>query len=314
MLGKKSPLFGRRTGQMQLKPFGYAEAARFHPGWSRIEQARAYFVCGGLPFYLRCFAPERSVEQNLAAAMFDELGPLFREPEFLLREELRETANYHAILMSLAAGHATNSALALATGIGERKLHFYLATLMDLGYVQRRYPLTGAPPTPRQVRYALEDPLLRFWFRFIFPNLSQIARISPAQAVQQLVRPALDAFFGYAFERLCREALPALYAREGVSAPYEIGEYWDKETQIDVVGLRQDGWTDLGECKWAAVRSAGALRTEMDARVGRFPNRRGATIGRRFFTRAPGPAATAQKANERWHSLDDLYEAGDAAK
>ncbi|GDY19428.1 ATPase AAA [Verrucomicrobiota bacterium] len=309
VLGKKSPLFGRRTGQMLLKPFGYAEAAEFHPRWSRVDQARAYFICGGLPFYLRCFSPALSVEQNLAAAMFDELGPLFREPEFLLREELREVANYHSILRALAAGQVTNAGLSGATGIGDRALQFYLSTLMELGYVQRRYPLTGAPPQARQVRYSLEDPLLRFWFRFVFPHTSQIALLGPQRAVQQLVRPQLDAFFGHAFERMCREALPFLYAQEGVSAACEVGEYWDKDTQIDVVGLRQDGWTDLGECKWGAVRSAAELRAELAARVGNFPNARQATLGQRFFTRAPVKVAESKGGNERWHSLDDLYEA-----
>ena len=57
VLGKKSPLFGRRTAQILLRPFGYREAAEFHPHWSRPNQAEAYFICGGLPFYLRCFSP-----------------------------------------------------------------------------------------------------------------------------------------------------------------------------------------------------------------------------------------------------------------
>ncbi|MCI0534856.1 MAG: ATP-binding protein, partial [Verrucomicrobiales bacterium] len=81
VLGKKSPLFGRRTAQILLRPFGYREAAKFHASWSHPNQAAAYFICGGLPFYLRCFSPSLSIEQNLAATIFDELGLLFREPE-----------------------------------------------------------------------------------------------------------------------------------------------------------------------------------------------------------------------------------------
>ena len=57
-------------------------------------------------------------------------------------------------------------------------------------------------------------------------------------------------YFGHCFEALCREVLPEIYRREGVTAAFEIGEYWNKGTQIMLVGLRDDGWTDLGECKW----------------------------------------------------------------
>jgi AAA+ ATPase superfamily predicted ATPase len=309
VLGRKSPLFGRRTAQILLKPFGFAEAARFHPGYSRADQARVAFVCGGVPLYLRCFLQDRSVEQNIAAALFEETGPLVREPEFLLREELREVANYHSVLLALASGSATPSEVATATGLDPRALQFYLGTLMEIGYVQRRHPLTGSPPSVRAVRYALEDPLLRFWFRFVFPNLGQIAVLGPERAVQQLVRPQFDAFAGHAFERLCREALPALYAREGVSASFEIGEYWDKETQIDLVGLRQDHWTDLGECKWTPIRSPGALRAELAQRAARFPNKRGATLALRHFTRMEVKPPSGSAPQERWHCLEDLYAA-----
>lgn len=67
VLGKKSPLFGRRTAQLLLRPFGFRESAAFHPGWSHADHAQAYFVCGGLPAYLECFDRDRSIEQNLAA-------------------------------------------------------------------------------------------------------------------------------------------------------------------------------------------------------------------------------------------------------
>lgn len=91
-------------------------------------------------------------------------------------------------------------------------------------------------------------------------------------------------------------------------AGFEVGEYWDKETQIDVVGLRQDNWTDLGECKWGAVGSGVALRLELRARLPRFPNPRQATIGLRFFTRQRMRVTPDASAHERWHCLDDLYE------
>ena len=92
--------------------------------------------------------------------------------------------------------------------------------------------------------------------------------------------------------------------REGVTAGFEVGEYWSTATQIDVVGLRDDNWTDLGECKWGAVRSSRALETELERKLQHYPNNRGATLGRRYFTRRK--PATRREA-DAWYSLDDLY-------
>jgi len=304
VLGARSPLFGRRTNQIHLRPFGHREATQFHPGWSRLNQARAYFVCGGVPLYLRALPPERSFETGVASALLDEFAPLGREPEFLLREELRSMDVYNAVLLALAAGPTRIREIARLSGVPERNLNYPLQQLVELGYVARRHPLSGSRPAARHVHYILDDPLLRFWFRFVFPNRSHIQRVGPRRAFQELIAPQLDAYLGGCFERLCRDALPDLYEREGVQGPYEIGQYWDKQTQIDVVGLRDDGVTDLGECKWSTVTSAPGLARELALKVERYPNRRGATLVPRAFVRALPRNPTA---GVRWHDLDDLY-------
>lgn len=314
VLGRKSPLFGRRTAQIHLQPFDYREAALFHPSWSATNRARAYFVCGGVPMYLKAFAAHRSVESNIEDNLLTEFSPMFREPEFLLREELREVETYHAVLHAIAAGHVAVPEIARVSGAPARSLPYYLERLVELGYVARRHPLTGARPNARQVRFLLDDPLLRFWFRFVFPHRSFIHKVGPARAFAELIRPQLDAYFGTCFERLCREALPNLLARERVSGGAEVGEYWDREVQIDVVGVRGDGWIDLGECKWGSIASVPGVLAELEAKALAFPNPRNATLGRRVFARTV-PAASRRSRRQRgdapvaWHSLEDLYDA-----
>ncbi|MFO0761159.1 MAG: ATP-binding protein [Byssovorax sp.] len=302
VLGKASPLFGRRTAQIKLLPFGYREAALFHPGYSLVDKARTYFICGGIPQYLRCFRPDRSVEENIAQTMLDPIGPLYNEPDFLLREELREVERYATILMSLARGPKGMTELAKETGLG-RGVHYHLQQLVDLGYLGRRFPLTGKKPSRQAIRYALEDPLLRFWFHFVYPRRSLLADDTPERSLEARIKPGLDAYFGKCFERLCREALPGLYRRRGVSAAVEAGEFWNKEAQIDVVAIRDDGWTDLGECRWGQVASARALLEELRAKVAAFPNQRGATTGLLLFTRAKLRSAVPATC----FSLADLY-------
>ena len=76
-----------------------------------------------------------------------------------------------------------------------------------------------------------------------------------------------------------------------------------------MVGLRQDGWTDLGECRWGVARSAHQARGDLEAKVGLYPNRRNATIGRRVFTRESAPRERPHPGGPevRWHDLADLY-------
>lgn len=308
VLGRKSPLFGRRTAQIFLQPFSYLEAAEFHPRWSLLNRTLAYFICGGIPLYLRFFKQTASIETNIEDTLLYEFGPLFREPDFLLREELREMENYYAVLNAIAAGHVGTQKISAQTGIPDRSLPYYIQQLTSIGYVGRQRPLTGGKANPRQVRYTIKDPLLRFWFRFVFPNLSYIQQMGPRQTFRTRIAPGLDSYFGLCFEGLCRRALPLLYEREGVTAAFEIGEYWDKNVQIDVVGLRDDHWTDLGECKWGTVKSHKAVLTELERKVGSYPNTRGATIGKRIFFRRKPKAKAPHGSNVFCYGLDDLYQ------
>ena len=304
VLGRSSPLFGRRTAQIHLQPFDYREAARFHPRWSRVDQAKAYFLVGGLPQYLLCLDDRRSIDANIRENLLDEFAPLFHEPAFLLREELREVAPYHAVLFAIASGERTTRTVAGATGLPERNLHYYFEQLAAMGYVRRRYPLDGGRPNPKQMRFTIDDPLLRFHFRFVFPNTSALKSAGVGRTFTDAIKPSLDPWFGDGFERLCREALPFIYADERVAAGFEVGEFWSKETQIDVVGLRADNFTDIGECKWGPVRSPGALEDELARRAALYRNARGATLNRRYFARNK-PASRADA--DGWYSLEDLY-------
>lgn len=306
VLGAKAPLFGRRTAQILLRPFGYREAALFHPSYSLVDRAKAYFICGGIPRYLELFEPSRSIDMNIVACFLDEYSPLFREADFLLREELRDLQTYHAILVALAERPMALTEVGAVTGQGHN-VQYHLQQLAGLGYVTRRFPLAGTRPNKQSVRWTLDDPLLRFWFRFVSPNQSLLQVPGPGPTFAGRIRPALDAYFGRCFEALCREALPWIYARERLTAAYDIGEYWSRDTQIDVVGMRDDGWIDLGECKWGAVRSRPAVERELEDRVEHFPNPRNATIQRRVFVRTLASGARRDEAGVRWHDLADLY-------
>jgi uncharacterized protein len=305
VLGSQKPLGGRRTAQILLEPFDFLEAAQFHPNTSREDQARIYFITGGIPLYLLAFQHTKSIAQNICATLLDEFSPLSHEPEFLLREELRGLERFQAVLDTLASGRKPLSEIAKAIGADPRSIVYQLQTLTALGYVERVLPMTPKASPVRHVRYSLGDPFLRFWYRFIFPNQSLI-RANPAAAFKDVIAGELESYFGQCFERFCRQALGRIYQKEKVGAAYQIGEYWDKQIQIDVVGVRRDNWIDLGECKWGSTSSAPELIAELESRVKLYPNTHNATIGRLIFTRRPVKAPRTEN-TPRFFSLDDLY-------
>jgi hypothetical protein len=87
-----------------------------------------------------------------------------------------------------------------------------------------------------------------------------------------------------------------------------VGSYWNSQVQIDVVGLRRDGWVDLGECKWGAVKSLASAAAELEEKVRHYPNAEDATVGRHLFVRSLKGGRKKRPENVRIHTLDELYE------
>lgn len=305
VLGNKSPLYGRRTGQIQLQPFGFRDAAKFHPNYSRADQMRVWALCGGIPFYLQQYDDRKSVAMNVRENFLTPHAALFRESDFLLREELREVETYHGILMTLSTGALSAADLARKSSISAASIQYYLKTLMELGYIGKSYPLSGKKPTARSVRYLITDPLLRFWFRFGFRHLSRIVSVRPAAAYDKVVAPHIEAYYGERFEKLCHEAISEIYLAEDMTATHEVGEYWDKEVQIDVLSLRDDQFIDVGECKWGTVRSWPAAIKEAKAKAESFPNPLGRTLSPWLFTRLKPKAGVID--GVRCVGVDELY-------
>jgi len=173
----------------------------------------------------------------------------------LIDDLVRETRTYEAVLRAAATGAHTPAEIASVTGIASSNLSPYLARLRELGLIERRI-LATIPPDQRRAttrsRYHLRDSYLRFYFRFIAPNLNLVEQ-ELTDVLWERMGEQFRAFVGEtAFEDLCREwTLVQARARRLPFSPEMVGSHWSPDAQVDVVAIN---WRDkaifLGECKW----------------------------------------------------------------
>lgn len=248
----RAPLYGRRTGQIHLRPLPLRAAASFFSRYSPVQQIEAYAVLGGIPAYLTQFDDRESLLANIERRILDPGSYLYLEPQFLLREELREPRNYFAVLQAIAQGRTRLNEIAQATGLGRQPLSRYLAVLQDLHLVERQVPVTEQQPDKsRKGIYRLRDPFLRFWFCFVAPHFSILERGHTASVVR-LVEAELSTFTGPVFEDLCRDWVMEQGALGRLPFTLErIGAWWERQEEIDVMAVGEKAVL-FGECKWTA--------------------------------------------------------------
>jgi hypothetical protein len=259
VLSYESPLYGRRTGQWRLEPMVLGEAAGFVPDATPTEVIQLYSVVGGIPAYLEQF--ERGVElaTNIERHVLSKGAFLYEEPEFLLRQELREPTTYMAVLQAIASGATRVSEIAGEVDRPASSLSRYLQNLTRLALVERETPVTD--PDGRGV-YRLTDHFLRFWFRFLMPNRSSLEQ-GHTESVRDAIVESLPTHVSWAFEDVCRQAVrtpafPVTCSR--------VGRWWYGEDEVDVVGLDEETETLLlGECKWTATPVSSEVLSSLES-------------------------------------------------
>lgn len=138
VLSEKSPLFGRQTGQMHVKPFGYQEAAEFIPNYSYEEKAICYGVTGGIAKYLSLFDETKSLSQNLIDLFFSTAGYMYEEPTNLLVQEFRNISSYNAILDAVASGKQKLRDIVDVTHLEQSTVSHALRNLISTGIVDSK--------------------------------------------------------------------------------------------------------------------------------------------------------------------------------
>ena len=254
VLAYKSPLYGRRTAQFKITPFSFFESLPFLEAFEKKDKAIIYGITGGIPEYLTKINPAKSVKDNIIDLFLTASGYLYEEPSNLLKQELREPSTYNGIIEAIAQGATRLNEIASKCGIESNKCAKYLNSLISLGIVKKEFPVTET--TSKKSIYLLDDMMFRFWYRFVFSNMSGIISGFGRAIYEHEVMENLSVYMGFIFEEICRQYLIKEIKNDAL--PFftgKIGRWWGanpvkkQQEEIDILAFRRD-YALFCECKW----------------------------------------------------------------
>ncbi len=252
VMDRKAPLYGRAREIIKIEPLA--------AGWlmpalnlSATDAVEAYATWGGVPRYWELASEYDSQEAALEDLVWNPRGVLHDEPGRLLLDDLRSAVQPYSILSLVGTGCHRPSEIAARMGKPLSSLARPLAQLCELGYIRREVPFGEDAKKARRALYRLNDPFLRFFFRFVLPHESSLAQGLAREAVQGWRRDRQH-LFAACWEDLCRVAVPWMCWTDdgayGVSSPW--WQTGGMHAEIDVVAVSLDRKSILvGECKWS---------------------------------------------------------------
>ncbi|MFT4233496.1 MAG: DUF234 domain-containing protein [Microbacterium sp.] len=257
------PLFGRLR-EFVVPVLHPGEVAQALPGLSPFEVFDACLITGGYP---RLVSDLRRTDQPVKAwvnsSLSDSLSPLVAIGRLTLDAEFADSDSAYRVLSAIGS-----------SGPSELTLSSISSTIADPGAVaktvqtaalralalltdEKRMVVRDLPAwatSNRLRRYRLDDPYLRFWFRYIERHADAIARGRGDVASGAFARD-WESWRGRAIEPLVRDALERLAASsEELKGVTSVRPWWtrDGQVEVDAVAAGPERTEVLGTVKWRA--------------------------------------------------------------
>ena len=254
LTGRDRPLYGRGL-ELVVGPFNPAEVASA-AGIPPVDALDTYLVTGGYPRLVsacRKTTAERFVRDQLS----DDASPLIITGQRALDAEFPPQAQARAVLSAIGSDQRSFAAITNSLGgeVASGPLTRSLRLLTDTkGVVAGELP-AGAAPSSKLRRYRVADSYLRFWLRFIEPQLDNISRGRADLATKSFTDGWLS-WRGRAIEPVVHEALYRLAPDDPVLQRLSsVGAWWTRTgTEVDIVATASKGAAILavGSIKWRA--------------------------------------------------------------
>lgn len=285
ILSQSEPLYARADAVLDIRPIPLPylqEGLRLNP----IETIEEYSVWGGVPRYWELREEYSSLPEAIRGMLLGPTTVLYDEPKKVFLDDMKVTVQSESLMAVIAGGANRLSEIASRMGRDSTSLSAPLDRLIQMSYIRREIPFGESPKKSKRGVYRINDPMMSFYYTFIIPNMSSLAR-GRKQLVMDEIEDSFSEYVAQHWEYICREAVSGnkLFGHRwdeaarwwGTVPTNEKGQF--REMEFDVIAQSTDGKALLvGECKWTNPEIAVEVYRKLMEKVTLLPIAQGKEI------------------------------------
>jgi AAA+ ATPase superfamily predicted ATPase len=248
-------LYGRINWELCLQSLNPMESYQLLNQKRNPDEVFRYLqILGGIPKYLKEVDPHKSFDQNINKLLFTASGVLVNDYEKIFYSQFKEYRTYENIVRFLKNQPRTLDEIALKLKIPSGGgVKVYLDNLEKAQFVTGYIPY-NKNPNSKLKKYKLTDEYLRFYFKYVEPNIKLISANRTRNLFGQLVKPVWNSWLGFSYENYCLKNAMYLAGIMGFEDHVlQWGPYFQRDEkgfQIDLIYLRDDRVVTLCEIKY----------------------------------------------------------------
>ena len=238
---------------IKLEDLKFLDIVRSYPEYSVSDCVKVYGILGGVSSYMNRWNSKKDIRSNICKHILSPSGYLFEEAERFIGSELRELAIYDTILAAIAAGHRKLNDLFNETGFSRAKISVYMKNLAAFEVVEKVNSFeTGGWENAQKGIYQIRCNYVNFWFRFVYPHLSDLYMMTPETFYDAYIAHDLDDYMNRYFVQVCMEYLELLNLVDKLPIRiHKAGTWVGKTGNIDIIAQDSARNSLIGLCNWS---------------------------------------------------------------
>jgi AAA+ ATPase superfamily predicted ATPase len=200
-----------------------------------IDKLFIYSFFGTSDLFLRYYNTKLDFIKNIYNISLDTNSPFFKYGLDYLKKDISDISTYCSILYAISKGHNKIGQIASAIDLKSTDLSRYIKKLQELFIITKELPISNNFQNSKFGRYYINDHYLKFWFCYIFENISllQMKKYQPVlklintNFIKDIIEPAYKKFILNIIKHNPKKYLGY--------TPTQIGKWWDNTQQIDII-------------------------------------------------------------------------------
>ena len=250
---------------INLEYLDFITIKEFFPDMNRLDQLYVFSLLGTTPTNLKYYNPKIEFTENIFNLFLSPNSYLFDYGIRVLKSEISDIGTYSSILHSISKENTKVGDIANSLDVKSTHLTRYLQKLIDMMIIKKTVPVGEDKKSSKFGRYEICDNALKFWFSYIYPNLTMLQQ-NDVKDVSVLIR---DEFISktvfLSYKKCIKEIIDKKQENIFGYKPNIVGSWWDNQNNsIDLVAYNRQTITFvqiLWENKDLAKISYGKLKS-----------------------------------------------------
>lgn len=250
---------------LKLEYLDFISIKEFFPEMSRLDQLYVYSLLGTSATNLKYYNAKIEFSENIFNLFLSTNSYLFDYGIRVLKSEISDIGTYSSILHAISKENTKVGDIAEALDVKSTHLTRYLQKLIDMMIIKKVVPVGEDKKTSKFGRYEIFDNALKFWFSYIYPNLSALQQNNTKEVSKLIQDEFISKTVFLSYKKCIKEFVNKKQESIFGYEPNRVGSWWDNQNNtIDLIAYDRKNITFvqiLWEDKDMAKISYGKLKS-----------------------------------------------------